>query len=508
MKGLWSLTLAVSTALQLWAASPYFEIQVVDSETGRGVPLVELELVNQAKYVTDSAGRAALLEPGLENQTIFLNVRSHGYEFPKDGFGMAGARLKLVPPGSAETFKIKRLNIAERLYRNTGQGIYRDSALLGHKAPIDQPLLNAQVMGQDSIQRVIYRDKIRWFWGDTLRASYPLGNFRMSGATSDLPNNGGLDPNIGVNLRYFTGEDGFCKGMFPIEPKGDLIWADGFLVLKTPDGAEQMLAHYLRLKGLGKNTGRGLAIYNDTKDEFEQLATLPLEEKWRFPHGHPVSITNNGTPYFYFGVPYPNVRVPATKSAILDTNAYEAFTCIADDSPADTNKVKLLRSESGALVYRWTKFAPPAGPKEELSFIAAGLMKQEEARFVPQNTETKKSIQLHGGSVSWNEFRKKWILIAVEILGTSMLGEVWYSEADDPTGPWRKARKIVTHEKYSFYNPAHHPFFDQDSGRTIYFEGTYTADFSGNPVKTPRYEYNQVMYRLNLADPRLKEVAE
>ena len=50
----------------------YFEIQVVDAESGRGVPLVELEMVNHAKYVTDSAGRAAIDEPGLENETAFF----------------------------------------------------------------------------------------------------------------------------------------------------------------------------------------------------------------------------------------------------------------------------------------------------------------------------------------------------------------------------------------------------------------------------------------------------
>lgn len=53
------------------------------------------------------------------------------------------------------------------------------------------------------------------------------------------------------------------------------------------------------------------------------------------------------------------------------------------------------------------------------------------------------------------------------------------------------------------YWPAQHPFFDQDGGRKIYFEGTYTTTFSGNPVTTPRYEYNQLMYRLSLDDPRL-----
>lgn len=45
--------------------------------------------------------------------------------------------------------------------------------------------------------------------------------------------------------------------------------------------------------------------------------------------------------------------------------------------------------------------------------------------------------------------------------------------------------------------------FAKDGGRCIYFEGTYSHTFSGNPVATPRYDYNQVMYRLDLADPRL-----
>lgn len=38
----------------------------------------------------------------------------------------------------------------------------------------------------------------------------------------------------------------------------------------------------------------------------------------------------------------------------------------------------------------------------------------------------------------------------------------------------------------------------------ICLEGLYVNTFSGNPQPTPNYEYNQIMYRLNLADPRLK----
>lgn len=484
-----------------------FEIQVVDDATDRGVPLVELELVDRTKYLTDSAGRAAIDEPGLENQSVFFHVRSHGYQFQKDGFGYAGTRVQLVP-GGKEVLKIKRLNIAERLYRSTGAGIYRDSVLLGHAAPINQPLLNARVVGQDSIQRVVYRGRIFWFWGDTLQPSYPLGNFRMSGAVSNLPESSGLPPEAGINLQYFTDADGFAKGMFPILPKGDLIWADGFMVLADADGREKMVAHYLRLKGLDRPFGRGLAIYNDEKEEFEELATLQLAEKWRFPQGHPVALTNQGVKYYYFGLNVPTVRVRADLAAVKDGSAYEAFSCLADWSSVSTSEARLLRDGAGALIYRWTKKAPPVGAKEEQEFIQAGLMKGSEARFQPVDVESGKSVQLHAGSVSWNAWRKKWVLICSEIYGTSMLGEVWYAEAEEPTGPWKKARKIVTHEKYSFYNPAQHPFFEQEGGRVIYFEGTYTAEFSGNTSHTPRYDYNQIMYRLDLADPRLKAVMD
>jgi hypothetical protein len=54
------------------------------------------------------------------------------------------------------------------------------------------------------------------------------------------------------------------------------------------------------------------------------------------------------------------------------------------------------------------------------------------------------------------------------------------------------------------YNVSHHPQFNQDGGRLIYFEGTYVETFSQAKVKTPRYNYNQMMYRLDLSDPRLK----
>lgn len=64
------------------------------------------------------------------------------------------------------------------------------------------------------------------------------------------------------------------------------------------------------------------------------------------------------------------------------------------------------------------------------------------------------------------------------------------------------AKHIVTHTEYSFYNPAQHEYFSKDGGRIIYFEATYTNTFTQS-MPTPRYNYNQMMYKLDLDDPDL-----
>ena len=116
----------------------YFTIQVVDRQTGRGVPLVELRTTNSIRLFTDSNGIVAFREPGLMDREVFFFVESHGYEVPKDGFGYRGVRLRTTP-GQEAIVKIDRLNIAERLYRVTGQGIYRDSVLTGRPVPLQEP---------------------------------------------------------------------------------------------------------------------------------------------------------------------------------------------------------------------------------------------------------------------------------------------------------------------------------------------------------------------------------
>ena len=67
---------------------------------------------------------------------------------------------------------------------------------------------------------------------------------------------------------------------------------------------------------------------------------------------------------------------------------------------------------------------------------------------------------------------------------------------------------IPHHDEYNFYNVATHTFFNQEGGRVIFLEGTYTDAFSRAKERTPRYNYNQLMYRVSLDDPRLREAQE
>ena len=101
----------------------------MDSATGRGVPLVELRTTSDLRFITDSAGWVAFYEPGLMDTKVWFGIKSHGYDYPRDGFGYQG--VVLTPKaGTTATVKLPRKNLAERLYRVTGEGIYRDSLLL------------------------------------------------------------------------------------------------------------------------------------------------------------------------------------------------------------------------------------------------------------------------------------------------------------------------------------------------------------------------------------------
>ncbi|MBL8813735.1 MAG: hypothetical protein JNM43_26445 [Planctomycetaceae bacterium] len=487
--------------------SPPIEIQVVDRETGRGVPMVELITIDDLTYMTDNAGRVAFDEPEIIGQTIFFRVVSAGYQCPKDGFGIEGVRLKLEP-GKSHRIELTRTNVAERLYRITGRNLYLDSVRLGKSVPLKNPLGSGMVLGQDSVQTAILNDRMYWFWGDTNRLSYPLGLFRTAGATSPLPGQPGNVPSDGIDLDYFTNDEGFARAMVDVPQKEGVVWIHGLCVVTDKDQKLRMVTQYSRRKGLAEPLEQGHLVWNDDRKIFEILEVIDLADTWRILRDHPVHVTENGVDYVCFGNPFPVTRVPATLEAIQDRSAYESFTCVASAGET-TSGTKLDRNASGKLMWSWKK-AAPVTQQDEQKWIKAGLMKPEEARLLPVDADKpERRVLMHAGSVYFNAYRKRWIMIANELAwdksSPSHLGEVYYSEAESPTGPFVKALKVASHPKQSFYNPVHHPEFDEQQGQRIYFEGTYTNSFTNSPA-TPQYNYNQLMYRLDLDGKRIREV--
>ncbi len=481
-------------------ASDYFVIQVLDAASGRGVPLVELRTVNDVSYWTDSAGYAAINEPSLVGKSVFFHVASHGYEYPADGFGYRGVKLTVAPKEQA-TIKLPRKNLAERVYRVTGEGLYRDSILLGKPTPIAQPLLNAGVFGSDSVLTAVFRNKLYWFWGDTNLPNYPLGNFHTPGATSELPSHGGLSPNVGVELNYFTDANGYAKPACKMPGDGP-TWIQGLTVLGGDDPATQsMFAGYAKIKPPLDAYEHGIAQWDDDAKEFVHRVTFPKSQQ-TYPMGHPVLSADNGVEYVYYCHPLPLVRVRATKDAMLDPTQYETYSYIQDGS--DEQNIKLERDLDGKLVWKWRRKSILPTRELEEQLVRRKLLAEDERAFRMQTRYTDRRWTLHTSSIAWNEYRNCWIMIGLEAGGeSSYLGEVYYSEADSLQGPWSPAIKIVTHDQYTFYNPRLHEMLSEDGGRVLYFEGTYTRTFSASANATPRYDYNQIMYRLELDDARV-----
>lgn len=279
--------------------------------------------------------------------------------------------------------------------------------------------------------------------------------------------------------------------MLPLPGPG-LVWLEGLFTVNDPSGRERLVATYTRQPGVAPPTERGVAVFDDASGQFQVLGQLPLRRGHK--SSHPFRVTENGIDYWYL---FPHQRVRNDWAALTDPKSWESYTCLRPGATFDIRNPLLDRRSDGSLVCAWKPDTDRIEAAEERQLIARGLLGKDEAFFPLLDAATGKETLATPSSVAWNAWRNKWILLSEH------QGSVYYSEAATPVGPWNRAVRIISHNDYNFYNVEQHPFFDQDGGRVIYLEGTYTTSFSAAKEQTPRYDYNQIMYRLNLDDPRL-----
>jgi len=495
----------------------FHRIQVVDTETSRGIPAVELRTTDFRIFYTDSAGMIAFFEPDLMGTKTWFTLTSFGYVFSPDALGLHGTTVEIEPGGST-VLKMERTNVAQRLYRITGSGIYRDSMLLGDAVPPTQDASETPVTGMDSAQSVVYRGKLYWFWGDTAMSRDFVGNFRTTGATSALPGSGGLDPNTGISLTFFRDGAG-VRPMFddPHQP----IWAGGPRVVRDPDGEEHLFIGYVKIRGAMEGLEEvGIAKFDD-KDRRLKIVLPFTNESPLLPNEMVLRHTVGGEDYFYFSRSWANKRCPAELDAMTDLATLEVFTCVKEGVRFTGKAEELDRDDAGNLRWAWRKNTSAVDEETLARMLGEKLISADEAPIAHRDVNTTETVVHHGGTICYNPYRKRWTSIYNQISGSaSYLGEIWYAEGDTPLGPWVYSQKIVSHrladpgagmvtftkktpQTYSFYNPWQHPEFMKNGGRYVFFEGTYTAAFSESTFFTPGYNYNQIMYGLDLDDPRL-----
>jgi hypothetical protein len=227
----------------------------------------------------------------------------------------------------------------------------------------------------------------------------------------------------------------------------------------VPDakGTTRLVGTYMKVRNHLEVYEFGHCLWNESNAEFEKSKVIWTKAKEGdkpppLPQGHPVPWTDDeGEKWLHFGNPLPNLQCPATLDGWQDSKQWKVLKPQAELLDADGKKV------------------------------------------VP-----------HSGSVAWHPWRKKWVTVFMEKFGKpSAFGELWYAEADSPLGPWGTAVKVLTHANYTFYNPRVHAEMATKDSPVLLFEGTYTAEFAKEPPPTPRHNYNQILYRLDLDDPRL-----
>jgi hypothetical protein len=432
-------------------------IEVVEKDTGWPVPLVELRTTHHARFISDNAGLIAFDLPEGMGREVWFDVAGHGYEVKKDGFGMRGVRLKPVPGGKLKV-EVVRTIVARRVGRLTGAGLFSESQKLG----LELDWRDHGVFGCDSVQNAVHRGRMFWAWGDTTLPRYPLGLFDMSSATTPIQPLSSFEPPLKLKFDYFTDDKGGPRGVAKMPGSGP-TWVSAYVSLPDKTGTPRLVGTYIKIKPPMEAYESGLCVWNDAKEEFEQERVLWTKSDKQpkqptAPDGHPAFWKDErGREWVLFGNPLPALRCPAT---------FEAWR--------DPSKWEILK------------------PQQSLVSASDG-----------------QPVKPHSGSIAWNAFRGRWVTVFMEAFGKpSVFGELWYAEADAPTGPWGKAVKVLTHENYTFYNPRLHPEFTPTNSPVLLFEGTYTMQFANKPNPTPRYDYNQILYRLDLDDPALAPARE
>lgn len=454
-------------------ASSAFEVTIVDRETNQGIPMVELKLLNALVFHADNDGHVRIDAPDLQDAQHYFEIKSPGYRYGQDETGRASVVLN-VRGASDTTLYMDRTQHAERLYRITGSGrqVHHEKASVREVRPV------SGILGQDSNLALPFDGKILWIWGDTFLPGAYKGNFSVAGAWSSDPRIANWSPANGIPFNHVVNNTGRSRPMIQLEGPG-YVWLDWLMSIPDESNQKILLAKYARVDAYFGNYERGLATYSPGDSIFIKLKETPEWLSALHTCQHPTPVLVGEKEYYYLFDAFNFSRVERSLDHATNPDKYEEL--VFEFSTSQDAEIFPLIWQSHEAV-----------SQQRLPESDSAASQAEGKLHALRDLVTGEQIEPGRGSVTWNPFRKRWICI----WGNK---DIWYTEAETPVGPWVYARKVAEHQHF-FYNPVHHAFLDEEGGRRIYFEGTFTKFFSPEPP-IPRYEYNQIMYGLSLDRP-------
>ena len=169
-------------------------------------------------------------------------------------------------------------------------------------------------------------------------------------------------------------------------------------------------------------------MFNDEKQLFESVSRWDIHEG--HDSAHCFRVRSGTNEYFYL---YANYRVRADFQSLTNIAAYEAFTCLARGTRFEGDASRLDRSPTGQLHWEWRVGADRLTGPRLRELVKAGLLKTDEAWLQLHDIETGRAIQVDRGSVGWNDYRRRWVMIGggmpVRRLLLHVITSVWLSGA-------------------------------------------------------------------------------
>jgi hypothetical protein len=104
-----------------------------------------------------------------------------------------------------------------------------------------------------------------------------------------LPEKGGFDPSVGIDLKYFTDKSGFSRPMIAMEEPG-VKWLSGIMTVRMRMGKRSWWRDMIGARDWGSDMSRGLWFTTMRRKIFEKAMALKKNEPL-YPDGVPVKVS-------------------------------------------------------------------------------------------------------------------------------------------------------------------------------------------------------------------------